>query len=98
MTKHERRTEELMHLISDELIDVVFYAALRNTGNRDGAWIRVRGFQTATRDLRSRMYDELNEPRGFRKLAAVFGKLFRSTRIKAKRTTNREAPIDEQQT
>lgn len=94
MTKHEQRTEELLQVISDELIEVVFYAALRDSENRNNAWIRVRGFQAATRDIRSRMHDELNEPRGFRKLAAVFGKLFRSTRIKAKRTANREVPIE----
>lgn len=71
MTRHERRTEELLQVISDELIDVVFYAALRDSGSRDNAWIRVRGFQEKTLDIRSKMYDELNEPRGLRKLKKI---------------------------
>lgn len=72
MTKHERRMEELMHVISDELIDVVFYAALRDGGGRDGAWCKVRPYKNATDNLRSAMYDELNEPHGIKKLMSIF--------------------------
>lgn len=96
MTKHEQRTEELLQVISEELIDVVFYAALRDTGTRDCAWIRVRGFQTATRDLRSRMYDELGEPRGLRKLKETITKFL--AKLGRIHNTNKEAPIDEQKT
>ena len=71
MTRHERRTEELLQLISDELIDVVFYAALRDSGNYDNARYRTRAYMNNTQGLRSEMYDELNEPHGLQKLKKI---------------------------
>lgn len=96
MTKHERRTEELLQLISDELIDVVFYAALRDGSGRDGAWRKIRPYKNATEARRSEMYDELNEPRGLRKLKKIVTKFL--AKLGRNHNANKEAPIDEQNT
>ena len=92
MTRHERRTEELLQLISDELIDVVFYAALRDSGSYDNARCRTRVYTNNTQGLRSEMYDELNEPRGLRKLKKTITKFL--AKLGRKHNTNQEASIE----
>jgi len=72
MTKHERRMEELLHVISDELSELEFYAEKRDSGSRANANSRTRCRRDTVNSLRSAMYDELNEPSWFKRFLRIF--------------------------
>jgi hypothetical protein len=64
--------EELLHVIADELSAILFLADKRDSGSWQNTWSHVRPYKDIIGDLRSAMYDELNEPYGIRKLLNIF--------------------------
>ena len=72
MNKHERRMEELMHNVCNELEQLVYFAAIKDGRGWERANSVTRSYRNITNDLRSAMYDELNEPRGIKRLLSFF--------------------------